>query len=152
MKLMLACALSHNARLLILDEPTSGLDAITRDQLSGILQDYIKNGDRSVLLSTHISTDLERVADFITFIKDGKLFYTGSLGTLMESFCLIKGKPGQLTADLKTKILGLRETNMGFEGLITTEEVRGFGDLLTDQPSLDDIVVFASKKGGYTWA
>ena len=148
MKLMLATALSHEARLLVLDEPTSGLDAVTRDLFSEILQDYIKDGERSVLFSTHISSDLERIADYITFIKDGKLFYTGSLENLMENFCLIKGKPGQLTDDLETEILGLRVTNMGFEGLIKTEKARKFGDILVDQPSLDEIVVYASKREG----
>lgn len=148
MKLMLACALSHDARLLILDEPTSGLDAVTRDQLSEILQNYIRNGDRSVLFSTHISSDLERIADYITFIRDGKLFFTGSLEDLMESFCLIKGKPGQLTAELEAKILGLRATDMGFEGLIKADQAWEFGDVLIDQPSLDDVVVYASKKEG----
>jgi ABC-2 type transport system ATP-binding protein len=145
MKLMLACALSHDAKLLILDEPTSGLDAVTRDLLSEILQDYIKDGERSVLLSTHISSDLERIADYITFIRDGKLFYTGSLEDLMESYCLIKGSPEQ-AAPLRSKILGLRATNIGFEGLIKREEAPSFGDLLVDKPTLDDIVVFASKK------
>ncbi len=84
MKLMLACAFSHNAKLLILDEPTSGLDPVARDELLEILQDYIKDGERSVLFSTHITTDLERVADYITFINQGQLFYTGSMEDLLE--------------------------------------------------------------------
>ena len=83
-KLMLACAFSHNAKLLILDEPTSGLDPVARDELLEILQDYIKDGERSVLFSTHITTDLERVADYITFINQGQLFYTGSMEDLLE--------------------------------------------------------------------
>ncbi len=65
MKLMLTCAFSHNAKLLILDEPTSGLDPVTRDEFLDILQEYIKDGERSVLFSTHITTDLQRVADYI---------------------------------------------------------------------------------------
>lgn len=69
MKLMLACAFSHDAKLLILDEPTSGLDPLTRDEFLEILQDYIRDGQRSVLFSTHITTDLERVADYITLIN-----------------------------------------------------------------------------------
>ena len=78
MKLMLACAFSHDAKLLILDEPTSGLDPLTRDEFLEILQDYIRDGQRSVLFSTHITTDLERVADYITLINRGNMIFTGT--------------------------------------------------------------------------
>jgi len=78
MKLMLACAFSHNAKLLILDEPTSGLDPVTRDEFLEILQEYIKDGERSVLFSTHITTDLERIADYITLINRGDIFIQGA--------------------------------------------------------------------------
>ena len=77
MKLMLAIALSHDAKLLILDEPTSGLDVLARDELMDILHAYIEDGEHSVLFSTHITADLERAADFITYITDGRLYYTG---------------------------------------------------------------------------
>ena len=76
MKLMLAIALSHDAKLLILDEPTSGLDVLARDELMDILHAYIEDGEHSVLFSTHITADLERAADFITYITDGRLYYT----------------------------------------------------------------------------
>lgn len=85
MKLMLACAFSHNAKLLILDEPTSGLDPVTRDEFLEILQDYIKDGERSVLFSTHITTDLERVADYITLLNQGNLIFTGSMEDLLAN-------------------------------------------------------------------
>lgn len=147
MKLMLACALSHDAKLLILDEPTSGLDAVARDQLSEILQDYIQDGERSVLFSTHITSDLERIADYITFINRGKLFYTGSLDALMEKYILIKGKPSDLDDSLKRKMLGFRSTNMGFEGLIEANAVENLKGVLFEKASLDDIIIFASKKG-----
>ena len=110
MKLMLACAFSHDAKLLILDEPTSGLDPLTRDEFLEILQDYIKDGQRSVLFSTHITTDLERVADYITLINRGNMIFTGSMEGLLSSYRLIKGKPCDLTADLEKNIFGLRKT------------------------------------------
>lgn len=85
-RLMLAIALSHDAKLLILDEPTSGLDEAARDELMDILHAYIEDGEHSVLFSTHITADLERAADFITYI-DGRLYYTGPKETsLRESF------------------------------------------------------------------
>lgn len=93
---MLACAFSHDAKLLILDEPTSGLDPLTRDEFLEILQDYIRDGQRSVLFSTHITTDLERVADYITLINRGNMIFTGSMEDLLSSYRLIKGKPCDL--------------------------------------------------------
>ena len=104
MKLMLACAFSHDAKLLMLDEPTSGLDPLTRDEFLEILQDYIRDGQRSVLFSTHITTDLERVADYITLINRGNMIFTGSMEDLLSSYRLIKGKPCDLTADLEKNI------------------------------------------------
>jgi len=85
MKLMIAVALSHGAELLILDEPTSGLDAVARDELLGILMQFIADENHSVLFSTHITADLEKIADCITFIKDGKIVYSGTKDTLQKN-------------------------------------------------------------------
>ena len=147
MKLMLACAFSHNAKLLILDEPTSGLDPVTRDDFLEILQEYIKDGERSVLFSTHITTDLERVADYITFIDNGNMFYSGSTEELINNYRIIKGKPKDLTADLEKKIIGLRRTDVNFEGLISTDETTQYQNCIVDVPTIDDILISATKKG-----
>lgn len=147
MKLMLAAAFSHNAKLLILDEPTSGLDPVMRDEFLEILQDYIKDGERSVLFSTHITTDLEKIADYITFINQGKMFYTGSLEDLLCGFRIIKGRPKDLTKILEDKIIGLRSTDIGFEGLIRIEDKVYFENFVVDNATLDDIVIHVSKKG-----
>lgn len=147
MKLMLAAAFSHNAKLLILDEPTSGLDPVMRDEFLEILQDYIKDGERSVLFSTHITTDLEKIADYITFINQGKMFYTGSLEDLLCGFRIIKGRPKDLTKTIEDKIIGLRSTDIGFEGLIRIEDKVYFENFVVDNATLDDIVIHVSKKG-----
>jgi len=147
MKLMLACAFSHNAKLLILDEPTSGLDPIIRDEFLEILQEYIKDGERSVLFSTHITTDLERVADYITIINQGKLVYTGSMEGLMGSYRLIKGRVRDLTVELEKSIIGLRKTDMGFEGLIGTKEAAQYKNCVLDTATINDIVICMSKGG-----
>ena len=147
MKLMLACAFSHNAKLLILDEPTSGLDPVTRDEFLEILQDYIKDGERSVLFSTHITTDLERVADYITFINHGELIFTGSMEDLLTSYRLIKGRPQDLTPELEKSISGLRKTEMGFEGLISTKEAAQYKQCVLDKATIDNIVISISKGG-----
>ena len=147
MKLMLACAFSHNAKLLILDEPTSGLDPVIRDEFLEILQEYIKDGERSVLFSTHITTDLERVADYITIINQGKLVYTGSMEDLMGSYRLIKGRVRDLTVELEKSIIGLRKTDMGFEGLIDAKEATKYKNCVLDTATIDDIVIRISKGG-----
>lgn len=147
MKLMLACAFSHNAKLLILDEPTSGLDPVTRNEFLEILQDYIKDGEKSVLFSTHITTDLERVADYITLINNGKLIFTGSTENLLNSYRLIKGKPRDLTIELEKSIIGLRKTDMGFEGLIDVKKAAEYKDYVLDAVSIDDIVINIGKGG-----
>ena len=147
MKLMLACAFSHDAKLLILDEPTSGLDPVTRDEFLEILQEYIKDGERSVLFSTHITSDLERVADYITLINQGRMIYTGSMEELISSYKLIKGKNRDLTTELEKNIFGLRKTEMGFEGLITAKEAAQYRHCVIDTATLDDIIICISKGG-----
>lgn len=147
MKLMLACAFSHNAKLLILDEPTSGLDPVTRDEFLEILQDYIKDGERSVLFSTHITSDLEQVADYITLVNQGNMIFTGSIEDLLNSYRLIKGKPRDLTIELEKNIIGLRKTDMGFDGLIRAKAATQYKNYIIDDVKIDDIVVRIGKGG-----
>ena len=92
-KLMLAAAMSHNAKLLILDEPTSGLDPVARNELLDIFKEYIYNGERSILFSTHITSDLEKAADYITLIDHGKLFYSGKTSDLINNYSMVMGSP-----------------------------------------------------------
>ena len=147
MKLMLACAFSHNAKLLILDEPTSGLDPVTRSEFLEILQEYIQDGERSVLFSTHITTDLEQVADYITLVNKGELVYTGSMDDLLSSYRVIKGRPQDLTAELEKNIMGLRKTDMGFDGLIGTKQAMQYKNYTIDNATIDNIVIGISKGG-----
>ncbi len=147
MKLMLACAFSHNAKLLILDEPTSGLDPIARDEFLEIIQEYIKAGEKSVLFSTHITTDLERVADYITLLNQGNLVYTGSMEELLNNYYIIKGKPVDLTRHLEETVIGLRKTNVGFQGVLHAKEVPHFKHCVIENSSIDDIVISMSKGG-----
>ena len=147
MKLMLACAFSHDAKLLILDEPTSGLDPVVRAEFLEILQEYIKNGDKSVLFSTHITTDLERVADYITLLNRGELIFSGSVDELQSCYRLIKGRPEGLTMELEKQIIGLRKTEMGFEGLVAVDQTAKYQDCILDAATIDDIVVGMSKGG-----
>ena len=147
MKLMLACAFSYDAKLLILDEPTSGLDPVSRDELLHILSEYIEDGEHSVLFSTHITGDLERAADYITYISYGELFFSGGKDEFVDSFRIVKGGREELSDDLGKKALGVRDFATGFEALIKTEDLRQFAYLNVEPATIDDIVVFTSKRG-----
>jgi ABC-2 type transport system ATP-binding protein len=100
-KYMLALALSHNAKLLILDEPTSGLDPVSRDDLLGLFRQLVKDGERSILFSTHITSDLEKCADDITYIKDGKLLKNAPKSVFIRSFQNLRepGENGELSLE-----------------------------------------------------
>ena len=146
-KLMLATALSHDAKLLILDEPTSGLDPVARDELMELLLQFVSDESKSVLFSTHITSDLEKVADFITFIIGGKIEFSGERDDLLASYWLIKGGTSELTMEQKRSIIGYREHSFGFEGMIKTENIpRMPKGVVTEKISLEEIIVFMSKE------
>ena len=147
MKYALALALSHKAELLIMDEPTSGLDPVSRDELLQILSEYIEDGEHSVLFSTHITGDLERAADYITYISYGELFFTGSKDEFVDMFRIVKGGIDELSADLQAKAVGVRTFPTGFEALVKTEDIGSFTALDIEPATIDEIVVFTSKKG-----
>ena len=98
-KYMVALALSHNAKLLILDEPTSGLDPVSRDELTELLRKIAADGQRSVLFSTHITSDLEKCASHVAFIKDGELQYTGTLDEFRQHYAYLRQGEEKLTLE-----------------------------------------------------
>ncbi len=148
LKLMLAAALSHNAKLLILDEPTSGLDPVARDDFLNILREYIADGEKSVFFSTHITSDLEHIADYITLIDNGRIFYTGTKDGLLEHFCIVKGGKKDLTDDMKKKIIGLSITSAGFTGMLPASALNGLpSGIVTESPDIDEILIHISKGG-----
>lgn len=145
-KLMMAVALSHDAKLLILDEPTSGLDPVARDELCEMLSEFVTDENRSVLFSTHITTDLEKIADYITFILDGRIVFTGSKETLLESYALVKGGLNEISAEQKKLIIGLREHGTGFEGMAEVKCLSKLPkNLLTEPITLDEIIIYMNK-------
>ena len=148
LKLMLAVAMSHNAKLLILDEPTSGLDPVARDELLDILREYISDGKKSVFFSTHITSDLEKVADYITLIDNGKVFFTGTKDDLEAYFLIVRGGADDLTDALKSQLIGLSSNAAGFSGLLLSSKSEMLSDrLVTEMPTIDEILVRISKGG-----
>ncbi len=147
-KLMLAAALSHHARLLLLDEPTSGLDPVAREELLDILTEYIQNEECGILFSTHITSDLEKVADYITFILDGRIVFTGPKDTLLESYALVQGGLNDLTEERAKAVIGLRRHATGFEGMVRTADVARFPKTVLAEPvTLEQIIVFMNQEG-----
>lgn len=146
MKLMLACAFSYDAKLLILDEPTSGLDPVSRDELLSILAAYIEDGEHSVLFSTHITEDLERAADYITYLRYGELVFSGSKEEFVNGFRMAKGGREELTPELRSRAAGIRTFPTGFEALIRAQDAAAFSHLEIEPASIDEIVVFTSKE------
>lgn len=145
MKAAIAIALSHHADLIIMDEPTSGLDPVFRRELLDLLYELLQSEKKSILFSTHITSDIERIADFITFILDGEVIFSNRKDEILENYALVKG--GNELLDEKTKrfFKGIRKSDFGFEAL--TENVREaqqmFGsDVVIDKASLEDIMYF----------
>jgi len=145
-KYYLTLALSHNAKLLILDEPTSGLDPVARDDLLELFQELIQDGEKSILFSTHITSDLEKCADFITYIHNGKIIESCSHNELISAYKLVRGSKKQLDS-VKSNLVAYRENSFGFTGLIKTENLLPTMDIEAAPPSLEDIMVYYARRG-----
>lgn len=144
-KYQLAIAMSHDARLLILDEPTSGLDPVSRDELVILFQDYVADGEHSILFSTHVISDLEKCADYITYIKKGKILDSCDVVSFKDKYLLVNGKKEDLTDELKSKVIGLHEHNFGFEGMILKSDKDLFAKCEITQPSMEEIMVHTER-------
>lgn len=147
-KFSLAAALSHNAELLIMDEPTSGLDPVARNELMEILSCVSREEDKSVFLSTHITSDLEKVADMITFINGGKIVFSLPKDDIMESYCIVRGAAGIVREEDRQNFVGIRENRFGFEGLATDRKrIKSlYGDgIVIEKPTLEDIMLYYTR-------
>jgi len=149
-KFALAVALSHEAELLIMDEPTSGLDPVFRREMLDLLADMMQNERNSIMFSTHITTDLDRIADYITFINRGKIVFNEAKEDVLERYALVKGDLRLLDSDIRKEFVGIRETAVGFEGLVDNRHNASqlFGNhAVLETPSLEDIMYFTAKGG-----
>ena len=147
MKLMVTIALAHKPELLILDEPTSGLDPVARDELLDILSDYILDENRGILFSTHITADVERIADYVTILNNGSVWFTGSKDDLAERYAVVKGAESAVPDGLKGRMIGFHSYRNGFEAMIRTEDMRGLPDaLICEKASIDEILVYIAKE------
>lgn len=148
MKLGVAAALAHHAKLLLLDEPTSGMDPAGRGEMLEIFRAYMAEENRTIFFSTHITSDLEKIADYITYIKNGRILYSGLKDELIEKYCLIRGGIGDLPQSKRRQVYGLREHSGGFDGMIEMKDIAGFPRrVIMETVSLDDIMVRMGKGG-----
>ena len=147
MKLAIAAALAHHPRLLILDEPTSGLDPVVRDEILDEFFAFIKDEDHAILMSSHITTDLEKVADSIIYLHRGKVLLQGEKDLLLERYGKLLCSKEQLRGVDKALLGGVRENQFGCEALVKdrSEVKRRYPELTVDPVSLDDIMVLTVK-------
>lgn len=144
MKLGIAAALSHGAKLLLLDEATSGLDPMVREELLEVFADFAAQDDHAVLISSHIVSDLEKICDYIAFIHKGKLMLCEEKDMLLERYGLLKCSPQELAAIDPAIIHGKRIGEYGTEALVDRD--RAPRNLLVEQPNLEDIILYLAKE------
>jgi ABC-2 type transport system ATP-binding protein len=146
-KFALALALSHRAELMVLDEPTSGLDPVFRRELLDTLTELLADARASILFSTHITADLERIADYITLIQEGHVVFSEAKDAILERWALVKGGL-ELLEGLPANIFrGVRRHDYGFEALTddaAAARARFGGAVVLDKATLDDIVLYTT--------
>lgn len=144
MKLSIATALSHQAKLLILDEATSGLDPIVRDEILDIFLDFIQNVEHTILISSHIISDLEKIADYITFIHEGKIIFSESKDDLIYNYGIIHCKKEEMDRLDKNHIISCRRNQFGYEVMINNKKdmQRSAKDLVIDNATIEEIILF----------
>lgn len=144
MKLSIAVALSHRSKLLILDEATSGLDPMVREEILDVFLDFIQDETHSILISSHIISDLEKICDYITFIHRGKIVFTEEKDKLLEKYAILKCSEEDLETVPEDAMKGKKKNKFGVEVLVEREKVNS--NLNMEKPSLEEIMLYFSQK------
>lgn len=144
-KFAIALALARDPSLLIMDEPTTGLDPVFRSQLLARLTDFVSDEGRTVLFSTHITSDLETSADFVTFIHDGRVIFSDTTEQIHSDYATVRG--GTLPSEIDPKTLvGLRKGDLGFEALTSNAAAIRNSSLVVEPPTLEEIMYYIKKE------
>ncbi|MCH4392201.1 phenol-soluble modulin export ABC transporter ATP-binding protein PmtA [Staphylococcus haemolyticus] len=148
MKLSLALALSHHAELFILDEPTAGLDPIVRNEVLEILQSELLDEHKTLFISTHIISDLEKIADYLVHIKDGEIIMQGFRHQLQEQYLIVQGDNQDLDEELNRLFLYKEVKSTGFVGF--TKQAQVFKELFgkkvnIKQPTIEELMIYIEK-------
>lgn len=147
-KFELVMALSHHPKLIIMDEPTANLDPLVRNDFLEILQEHIEKEEATVFYSTHITSDLDKVGDFLVFIYKGRIILKGDKDTILQSHSIIRGKKSLLDKETKNTLVSYNENSFGFDGL--TSNVKSayeiFGEeVIYDKVNLEDILMYYTR-------
>ena len=151
MKLQIAVALSHHAKLLVMDEPTSGLDPIVRNEMINIFRDFVVEEDHTILLSSHITGDLEKIADEVVFIDGGKIVLAGNKDEILEKHAILKCKKDEVALISKSLIVGMEQSSFGAEILVNDRNAAGklYPEMVLESAALEEIMIYYvnSKRG-----
>ncbi len=142
----LALALSHKADLLLLDEPTAGLDPAARDELLELFQELVEDGEKSILFSTHITTDLEKCADFITFIENGELIASDTKDAFVGTYKIVKGTRAQYDKAPPERFIAHKTNEFGFSALISNADAGVFDGLSIEPADLENIMIYYARR------
>lgn len=147
MKLSIAIALSHQTKLLILDEATSGLDPMVRDEILDIFLEFIQDEEHTILLSSHIISDIEKIADYVTFIHHGRIIFSESKDDLIYQYGVVRCRKEDVAGIDASYVIGVRENSFGAEVMIKNKDnfVRQFRQYSVDKTSIEEIMLFISR-------
>lgn len=153
MKLQIAAALSHGAKLLIMDEATTGLDPVVRNEILDIFREYIQDEENSILMSSHITSDLEKIADCVTFIDKGKILLTGYKDEILENHAVIKCTLTDYKEISSEDYISARINDFGAEIMVSNraEAQKKYPDLIIEKTTLEDIMLFYVNREKKEW-
>ncbi|MDO4243117.1 MAG: ABC transporter ATP-binding protein [Actinomyces sp.] len=145
MRLQMVTALAHDPELLILDEPTSGLDPLARSQMVDSLAQYMTAENHTVWFSTHITSDLDRLADRLIVLDRGRVVAAGTTEELLASMRIVRGTPDRLTEEVRTHGLGLRSTPVGWEVMLPADAAEALEGVVVEAPSIEELAIHIAK-------
>ena len=153
MKLQIAAGLSHKAKLLIMDEATTGLDPVVRNEILDIFLEYLQDEDNSILMSSHITSDLEKIADRVTFIDKGKLLLTGIKDEILDNHGLVKVSKKDFKEFEREDYISARVTDFGVDIMVSdrSKTAKKYSGAVIDKTTLEEIMLFYVNRDKAEW-
>ena len=144
MKLSIASAMCHGAKLLVMDEATSGLDPVVRNEILDMLLDYVQDEENSVFISSHIISDLEKICDYITFIKDGQIIFSTEKDKIVEKYGILRCSNTDFANVDKSAVVAYNQNSFATDALVYREKIAG--DYIIDTANMEDIMLYYTKE------